>query len=468
MREKIHLFYTNDLHSNFDHWPRVATYMKTERAKKEAENKSCWLVDVGDHVDRVNPIAEAFMGKANVALMNDLGYDFATIGNNEGITMAHEDLYELYDEARFKVVCTNLSSQRHQEPDWLHSSVQITSIQGVKVGMLGLTVPFNAFYHLLDWHVEPAFETLEKNLLQLKETSDVIILLSHLGINEDRAIAERFPEIDVIIGGHTHHLLRSGERVNDTIITAAGKHCAFVGEVVLTWDHHQQKLVHKEAYTTNITHLAKDLETEQKLLAFETEAKHILGETVAIINKPLDVNWFKTTDIMQQLTNTLTTWTEADCGMLNAGLLLERFEKGHITYEDIHRICPHPINPCVVKLNGDELIEVVRASLTKDFMELNLKGFGFRGEVIGRMVFAKLNIETDIHKNGQEYVRSVTLNNQPIQSDQTYTVATADTFTFGRLLPEIAKSKTKQYFLPEFIRDLLAHTLRQHYEMKIK
>src|SRR5699024_2238043 len=147
------------------------------------------------------------------------------------------------------------------------------------------------------------------------------------------------------------------------------------------------------------------------------------------------------TNIMQKLTDMLTSWTDADCGMLNAGLLLDQFAAGDITYKDVHRICPHPINPCVVELNGDELLEVIRGSLTKEFTELQLKGFGFRGEVLGRMVFAKLCVETGVHKNGEEYVKSVTFNNKPLQSHVTYKVATADTFTFGRLLPQIAKSK---------------------------
>src|SRR5690625_465308 len=464
MKENIHLFYTNDLHSHFEHWPQVATYLKAERLKKREENKSCWLVDIGDHMDRVNPITEAYMGKANVQLLNDLSYDLITIGNNEGITMAYEDLYELYDEASFKVVCSNLYSQRLKQPTWLHTSTQLTSKQGVNVGVLGLTAPFNAFYHLLGWHVEQPFTTLEKYLQPLKETCDVIILLSHLGLNEDRAIARHFPDIDVIIGGHTHHLLRSGEKVNETLITAAGKHCMFVGEVILTWDHAKQKLINMEAYTTDITHLPKDLTTEQKLNELEEEATRILEQPVVTIQKPLEVNWFKATNIMQKLTDMLTSWTGADCGMLNAGLLLDQFAAGDITYKDIHRICPHPINPCVVELNGDELLEVIRGSLSKDFTELQLKGFGFRGEVLGRMVFAKLHVKTEVHKNGEEYVKSVSFNNKPLQPHATYKVATADTFTFGRLLPQIDKAKSKQYYVPEFIRDLLVKTLQYHFE----
>src|SRR5699024_5858759 len=93
---------------------------------------------------------------------------------------------------------------------------------------------------------------------------------------------------------------------------------------------------------------------------------------------------------------------------------------------DIHRICPHPINPCVVTLNGDELLEVIRVSLTKEVMQQQLKGFGFRGEVIGRMVFSGLKIETKQHPDGSEYVIQAYLADKPVLSENIYRVATAD------------------------------------------
>src|SRR5699024_7431561 len=121
---------------------------------------------------------------------------------------------------------------------------------------------------------------------QLKESTDIIILLSHLGLNEDRQIAEKYPDIDVIIGGHTHHLLRTGERVNETLITAAGKDCTFVGEVILSWDHYEKKLINKEAYTINITHLEKDKQTVKLLNDFQKTADQILSEPVVHIDSP--------------------------------------------------------------------------------------------------------------------------------------------------------------------------------------
>ncbi|WP_067727223.1 bifunctional metallophosphatase/5'-nucleotidase [Oceanobacillus damuensis] len=464
MEEKLYFYYTNDLHSNFEQWPRVTAFLKEEKALREERGESNWTIDIGDHVDRSHLITEAYMGKSNIQLLNHANYDFATIGNNEGITMSHNDFHHLYDEAEFQVVCANLKSTNDVQPSWLNEKIKIESVNGIKIGLIGLTAPFNAFYNLLGWHISPEFEALDKHIAELKESVDIIILLSHLGISVDQEIARRYKDIDVIIGGHTHHLLRNAEYINNTVITAAGKHCYFIGEVILTWDHDQKKLVKKEAFTTDITNTAKDLETVKYLNEMQEVAEQRLGETVVHIEQPIEVSWFTETPILKELTNTVREWTKADAAMLNSGLLLDRLPSGDVTYKDIHRICPHPINPVVVDLKGNELMEVIRASLSKDFMELKLKGFGFRGELLGRMVFSGLTVETAFHNNGGEYVKQVLLDNgQPVDPDETYYIATADTFTFGRLLPEIAKSDTKRYYVPEFLRNLLADTLRRKF-----
>lgn len=464
MEEKLYFYYTNDLHSNFEQWPRVTAFMKESMAARRARNNDYWLVDIGDHMDRVHPISEATMGKANIQLMNDIGYDIATFGNNEGITLAHDDLYQLYDNAEFQIVCTNFNSLDCQAPLWLNRKIKFTSASGVRIGVLGLTAPFNDYYHLLGWHVSSVFDELDKHVQELKLETDIIILLSHLGLSEDQEIARRYNDIDVIIGGHTHHLLRTGEKINNTIITAAGKHCSFIGEVVLTWDHHIKKLIHKEAYATDITTYAKDMETEHKIELLQEDAEQRLNYPIVHTDYPIEVGWFKNTKVMRELTNTLREFTEADIAMLNSGLLLESLPAGKITYQDVHRICPHPINPVTVDLTGSEILEVIRVSLTKQFTEFQLKGFGFRGKVIGKMVFSGIEVVSNFHANGEEYVKTVLLpDGSELDTNQTYKLGTADAFTFGRLLPEIARSDTKHYFLPEFLRDLLVTTLEKHY-----
>lgn len=460
MKEKIYIYYTNDLHSDFTYWPKVVRFLKQKKEERLSRREEYFLVDIGDHVDRVHPIAEAFMGKGNVYLLNEAGYDVVTIGNNEGITLSYEDLFQLYDEANFSVVCTNLYSKENNDPSWLERVHYKTTKSGLRIAFLGFTAPFNPYYHLLNWHVENPLSLLEQYLPNIKQKADIVVLLSHLGLYEDREIAERFSEIDVIIGGHTHHLLRTGENINETILTAAGKHCSHVGEVILTWNHDEKKLINKEAYTTKITQLEKDVETVNLLENLMKEASSKLSLPITTLEQELEVNWFKETKLIKKLSVMLQEWTKADCAMLNAGLFLESLPKGEVTYKDIHRICPHPINPVVVEITGRELKEIVRVGRSEEFMHIALKGFGFRGKILGKLIFSNVNI---VYKkvNGRKYIHELFLGDEKVIDDKAYSLATADMFTFGRILPEVAKSTRKDLFLPEFLRDLLVETLRE-------
>src|SRR5699024_6150045 len=169
-----------------------------------------------------------------------------------------------------------------------------------------------------------------------------------------RSIAGKFSELDVIIGGHTHHLLREGEIVGETILTAAGKQCYYAGEVTLVYDHDAQMVVEKAAQAVPVEDLPRDLETEELLEKLNLDARGVLDEVLCTLDTPIETNWFKETPFMRKFTEQLRLWTDADIGMLNAGLLVEPFEAGPVTYGDVHRICPHPINPVVVSLTGEQ------------------------------------------------------------------------------------------------------------------
>lgn len=459
MQEKIHLYYTNDLHSDFTYWPKVASFFKKQRNNCEQKNISSFLFDIGDHMDRVHPIAEAFKGKANVELLNELEYDCVTIGNNEGITLAEHELDALYTDATFDVVVSNMRKVGAERPQWLKHISTYKTNQQTRIGVVGLTAPFNPFYNLLNYHIDESAETLEWELQKLREQVDVIILLSHLGLNEDRRLASLFPEIDVIIGGHTHHTLHRGEIVDQTILTAAGKNCSYVGEVILTFDHKRHDIISKEASAINITHLEDDEKTVQSLQSWNTRAEELLEEPVVTIDKKIPADPFKNSEFLKHFTQTLNKWTKSDCAMLNAGILTQPFSTGTITYKDIHKACPHPINPCVVEITGGELLEVIRATFSDTLTHKELKGFGFRGDVIGVFSYAAIEINRR-EDSPEDYIETLFIQGDPLVKDKVYTLATVDMFTFGRLLPEVARSSNKKYFLPEMIRDVLTEALK--------
>src|SRR5699024_11578042 len=148
----------------------------------------------------------------------------------------------------------------------------------------------------------------------------------------------------------------------------------------------------KNAQAYDVTNLSKDIATEQKLTELQAQANLILDEVIAYTDDVIKSNWYKETPMMKMFTKKLRQWTDADIGMLNAGLIVEDFPAGAITYGDIHRICPHPINPDVVELTGAELTSVVNQDFSPDLTGLKLRSFGFRGKVVGRMLFSRLEI----------------------------------------------------------------------------
>ena len=104
MEEIIHIFHTNDVHSHFSNWSRMQQFIKQQRAYLKTIGETSYFIDIGDHIDRSDTYTEATLGKGIVKLFNEAGYDAVTIGNNEGITLSHEELSTLYEEANFEAI----------------------------------------------------------------------------------------------------------------------------------------------------------------------------------------------------------------------------------------------------------------------------------------------------------------------------------------------------------------------------
>lgn len=455
MEETIHVYFTSDLHSCFQNWPKITHGLREKITKHELNGDFYLIFDNGDHLDRSNPITDATFGKSNVTLLNEAKYNAVTLGNNEGITLPPDKLYHLYDEAQFKVVCANVKPMYEKYPKWLKPYHIFTTPSQLKIGVIGLTAPFQAFYEKIGWTTMNPIETLENYIPELINYCDIVIVLSHLGAYEEEVIANQFP-IDAIIGGHTHHLYKQGQIINDTIIVAVGKHGHYYGEINLKVDRKNKKVISKNGQAIKVKE-KEDQATVALLDGLSQKADKYLFETVTVLEERLENDSFKETPLMKRFVETLQQWTKADCAMLNAGVLLNGFDAGPVHKIDILKSCPHPMNPCTMILKGDQLVELVRMVEKSQFINSELKGLGFRGKHIGKMVYSNITID---YYEDTDYVETVYVNGQRVNEDQKYIVATADTFSFPQLVPLMANVKEKTYFLPEFIRDLLEVSLK--------
>lgn len=459
-QKECFIYHTNDLHSHFEQWGKIVTFMKRTRLSHQLRQEESMYVDLGDHTDRSALITEGTAGKANVQLLNALQVDAITIGNNEGITFSKQELDALYEEADFSVLVANLKEQDGTFPKWLQP-YQIKTLQnGMKIGMIGFTFPYELFYQQIGWRVEDPYAIIQQLVDEVRAQADVVLILSHLGLSSDEWIAEHVNGIDVILGGHTHHLLKQGKLVNDTLIAQVGRYGHFVGQVKLVFDDTTKKICKKEAGAISIDSLPVDEEAAKLLDQLEEEAKKNLAAVVTTLDQPIFHSWFESSELADLLAEGLAKWCDAEVSMLNAGVLLHGLPKGPVTYDHIHAICPHPINPCKVTIRGDKLKEIIMASFSADMQKLRVRGLGFRGRIMGMMAFYGIEVTTTWGADGLNHVTTIRINGEPIQPSKNYVVATLDMFTFGPLFPEMSVAKEKNYYLPEFIRDVLMWKLK--------
>lgn len=446
MKETIHIFHTNDIHSHFGFWPRMQHFIKQQRQHFSEQGETTLFIDIGDHIDRSNIYTDATLGKGNVALLNEANYDVVTIGNNEGITLAHDELKAMYEHAEFDVVVANLRASDGNNPAWLKAYTIKTTAQGTRIGLIGVTAPFEAFYNELKWEIDEPRSAVIQLVHHLKDKVDIILCLSHLGKTEDELLAQECPEIDVIFGAHTHHIFPNGQFVGNVLLTGGGKFGQYTGHMTLQYDKISGEIVEKKDYLIdngNLLPLPHEDAFSENLLV---EGKQILDRPLFTAKSMLNREWFHYSRLSNFFAEAILHKTGADCALFNAGIFLKELPKGEISAYDIHQILPHPINLCVLELSARELKEVLLQAKNEDWPLLELKGLGFRGNIFGKMLHYGFSLNEK---------RQLCIHGEIAEPDALYQLVTLDMFTFGYFFPSFKYAK-KHYILPEFLRHIVA------------
>ncbi len=272
---RLTILHTNDLHShlqgfspNRDYsptitgnddtmggWARIASVIKTEKAKRD---NPVLVLDSGDFLMgslfHMVSREQAF----ELVLMKEMGVDMTTLGNHE-FDIRPEGLARVLESAVQKgkmpqIVASNLIfDDTNIKDDRLEAlfkqgvvkPYQVMVKDGLRIGFFGLmgheAAGFSPFASPVKF--SDPFETAKEMVRVLKqdEKADLIICLSHSGLNsdpeksEDELLAQNVDGIDIIISGHTHTRLLKPIICNDTVIVqswAYGKHIGVLDMIV--------------------------------------------------------------------------------------------------------------------------------------------------------------------------------------------------------------------------------------------
>jgi 5'-nucleotidase / UDP-sugar diphosphatase len=217
---RIVILHDNDLHFTLNHTSRVREVVEGVRAR----HANVFLLSAGDLFVRYprqwRGGLEYYRRKSEAVIgtMNELGYDAATLGNH--------DLYphgavtgRSLRLAAFPLLGANIDIGGADLPA-PRPYVTLRTKDGVSVAVIGLSVV--NFRHRQVRARDP--QKTFASYAHLRRDHDVVVALTHLGVWKQIELARAFPEIDVVIGGHTHTLLPSGTRAGTALVAQTGGH----------------------------------------------------------------------------------------------------------------------------------------------------------------------------------------------------------------------------------------------------
>ncbi len=261
------ILHTNDMHSELiPHSPavdyrhgeedptvggfaRLATAVDEIRETKREEGEPVLLIDAGDFLGGAPFAWLALDGyAAELTILQEMGYDAVTIGNHEydyGADVLAQYLIQAgYPEAHEKTLVlasnTEAPSDHPLAAHNLHRKTGIFELEnGLKVGVFGLigkdavlVMGDSGDVQFLDQH-----GVARHAVDELKEQgANVIVAISHSGVDEDQELAQKVPGINIIIGGHCHTALFEPVLQGTTIIVQAGSLGEYLGQLELAYN----------------------------------------------------------------------------------------------------------------------------------------------------------------------------------------------------------------------------------------
>ena len=326
------IFYFNDLHANAKGAKKIKSASDNFDAVVKNQKLDTFKFCAGDSYIGRNK--SNFMG----AFLNSLNLDGMTLGNHE-LDAGTKQISKFLNSFKFKVFTANLDYKKDNNlTDDLDAKRLVKSDiiekNGNKYGIIGATaadIPDTTSKDTQEdckdigfMNFDQSAQAIQQEVNKLKSQGiNKIILLSHLGIDKDRKLAQITDGIDVIVGGHSHHsfdgvksgenyyasksgepvlILQAGQNgekygVLDVVFDKAGKIKAADNKLSLTDKQHESlivkhienislpKLENLGSLSTNLDRMKSGFE-EHPLACFVAEAiRKKSGAQIAFHNK---------------------------------------------------------------------------------------------------------------------------------------------------------------------------------------
>lgn len=469
------VMHMNDHHGYLEPFPYISTVVKELRA----QHKNNLLLHGGDAFSG-DLYFNAFLGAADVAMMNELKFDAMTFGNHEfdlgSSKEGHKKLQEFVKAAKFPLLGANVDFSKDElfkgmqtrgvaenyKDGHIYDGVVI-DVNGQKVGVFGLTTeetPSIASTGKVEF--ENYIKRAQATVKAFEDKGiNKIIAVTHIGFDDslvwdnDKELADKVKGIDIIVGGHTHSKIKAPEVINGTtaaptIIVQAQEYGKVLGTLDVKFNSKGQIYAHAgELIVTDPT--SKDFTVKAdpavaKVLApFTDKVNEIKNASIGVkatvlLDGKRDSENSGVSSVRHNETNLGNLMTDAmlwkaksinaktSIAIQNGGGIRTSIEEGDITTGDVLKVMPFGNALAIMELTGEEIKKTLEHSVAADAIEGG-KGLKENG---GFLHVSGMKFTYDSTKAKGERVQSV----QVLEGDKyvdldnakTYFVAT-NTFT---------------------------------------
>src|SRR5437762_6261985 len=433
---------------------KVATLVKEARKT----DPDLLLVDSGDTIQGT-PL-EYFHNKRNntppdpmMLAMNALHYDSMALGNHE-YNFGLKVLEKARSEAKFPWLSANTYNKG--TPTTHYQPYIVKEVQGVRIGVLGLTTP-----GIPSWENPPNYEGLEFHetiseakkwvpVLRGKERADVVVIAMHMGIEEDLrtgvpnpssvpnenaaiAIARQVPDIDLILMGHTHREVPSLV-VNGVLLTQANRWASHVARVDLYLEKDEAgrwRMMAKSARTIPVTEkTAIDPEIAQLGQPYDKETQDWLGRTIGESSEELTAREarFRDTAIIDLIQRVQLEAGQGDVSMAASFNPDARISRGAVTARDIAGLYEYENTLVTLELTGQQLKDALEHSAkyfreyepgktVSELVDQRIPGYNFD-------IAEGVDYEIDLTRPFGQRIQNLKFKGQPLSPTQKLRVVT--------------------------------------------
>ncbi|HEU0036622.1 MAG TPA: bifunctional UDP-sugar hydrolase/5'-nucleotidase [Kofleriaceae bacterium] len=385
---------------------RIATVVKDIRS---SSNRSLWL-DSGDCFQGA-PVFNMFKGEAEMRALSLAGMDGAVLGNHE-FDLGAKNLFEKIDNwSTFPLLAGNYAwddppaSVQNADGRSLRDVIApyaVYDVKGLKIGVIGMgnTSTITSIYeggNNLGFRPIADQDALAQWVRILRPTVDVIVVVSHLGLDEDEDLSasqvddpnqafqqETLAGVDVILGGHLHivtnppKIIPNDDKGHSTLLVHSGAFAKFVGRLDLVV--HVGTDNNDPENRSRVTSFAYNNIPIQEGIPDDPEIASLMWPYSVKINQEIDLNGVfsyvgstggaKITRTDQgggdsQLGNLvarsmqLQEGVEAEFAITNSLGIRADFEHGPLTIEQMFNVFPFENSITVIYLSGQEVQETL-------------------------------------------------------------------------------------------------------------